>query len=266
MNIINSLLIFSMISLSSGHIITLTESNFVSLRGPVTSTSIAEVINKLIDIDENPINIYINSNGGSVDAGMRLVSYIKSLQELNVTVNCIADTALSMGFVIFQYCDNRYITRYATLMQHQMSAGGIGGKIREINSHLEYLNSIEDILNIQQAVRIGLTLEEFNKKIDNDWWLFSENAIKANVADSIVSMRCKFSNAEEQVKLSTMFGDIIVIYSKCPLVSNPIRIEFPKDFEKNDMEFISGSLHNNRDIYNPRYLDKLIEIVGPNFF
>ena len=86
--------------------ITLTNDNFVSLRGPVSSISISNLINNLISKTADVRYIYLNTNGGSVDAGLKLVNVIQGLEDNNIVVNCIADTAISMGFVIFQFCNN----------------------------------------------------------------------------------------------------------------------------------------------------------------
>jgi len=251
-------------------IITLKDSNFVSIRGPITSGSITTVLTTLIDkvssLEDDDIYIYINSPGGSVDAGMQLVTYIESLKEQNIVVNCIAENAMSMGFLIFQYCDNRYITKYATLMQHQMSLGNIKGKIKEINSYIEYINLMEDKINLDQATRIGLSIDEFNTKINNDWWLYSTNIIENKVADKVVSIKCNFRNYQETITIQSIFGEISVIYSRCPTISAPIKIIFP-DIDKNDENLITASFTNNINIIkSPKYFDRLIEIVQPRFF
>lgn len=274
-------LTFIILSGAEKNIINLKDSNFVSVRGPITSDSISNVLSMLIDkvssLDDSNIYIYINSPGGSVDAGMQLVTYIESLKEQEIVVNCIAENAMSMGFVIFQYCDNRYITQYATLMQHQMSLINIKGKIKEINSYIEYINSMEDKINQYQATRIGLSFDEFNKKINNDWWLYSTNIIEQKVADKIISIKCNFRNYHETINIQSIFGEISVIYSRCPIISSPLKIVFPDnsdnsdntntDIDVDDQKLITASFTHNIDIIkSPRYFDRLIEIIQIGFF
>lgn len=274
LNLLSLIVLFSCIQTiytTKSDIITLKDSNFVSLRGPVTTESITQLISKMLTFDDNTIYIYINSPGGSVDAGMKLVTYIKSLQEQEIVVNCIAENAMSMGFVIFQYCDNRYITKYATLMQHQMSLGNIKGKIKEINSYIGYINSMENTINEDQAKRIGISNDEFNYKINNDWWLYSTEIIDNKVADKIISIKCSFKNYDETLTFNSIFGEITVIYSRCPIISAPIKIVLPTI---NDSEYkididdskIIESVFNNNARYKPQHLDRFIEIVGANFF
>ena len=84
---------------ASKRTINLTNDNFVALRGTVTSQSVAEVISNLIDKNDDVRYIFLSTNGGSVIAGLKLINTIKDLENLGIVVNCIADTAISMGFV-----------------------------------------------------------------------------------------------------------------------------------------------------------------------
>ena len=51
-------------------------------------------------------------------AGSRIVDEIQKYD-----LDCIAHKAYSMGFVILQACNKRYITQYSSVMQHQISYG-----------------------------------------------------------------------------------------------------------------------------------------------
>ncbi len=224
-----------------GKAIELTNDNFVSLRGEVNDLSINNLINNLINLKSDTRYIYINTNGGSVDAGLNLINTIKNLESDNIVVNCIAETAISMGFVIFQGCKGRYVLEHSTLMQHQISLHGMGGEIKNINSYLKFVNNMENKLNKIQAKRIGIELKDFEDKIHDDWWMDSEEAIRNNVADQIVTIKCNFVNVEEEVEIVTMFGKINTVYMKCPQVSGIIKIKennninINKDININDL-------------------------------
>ncbi len=251
-----TLCVFIQLSFANIQTVTLTNDNFVSLRGPVTSTSISNVITDLISKHADTRYIYLNTNGGSVDAGMKLINVIQSLQDNNIIVNCIADSAISMGFVIFQSCTNRYVTRHATLMQHQMSLSNVEGKIRDLNSYVNFVNSMEDEINKNQADRIGLSIEEFNEKIRDDWWLTAKQSISNKVADEIVNIKCVFENSEITVTVMTFFGKLDMVYMKCPQVTSPIKIllndkNLTNDIDENIMDEINSYINiNNLKIKN----------------
>jgi ATP-dependent Clp protease protease subunit len=242
----------------------LTNDNFVSLRGPVTSLSIAKLTSELLDKTAEERYIYLNTNGGSVDAGMHLINVIKDLENNNIKVNCIADTAISMGFVIFQSCSKRYVLSYSTLMQHQMSLGGLKGKLLEINSYMFHINKIEDTVNKMQANRINISQQEFESRINNDWWLTSDESIEFGVADELVSIKCMFPKEKEIVEINTIFGDIFLTYLKCPQISAPVKIETNLSVveEKNKLLDIIDSNFINIHKFNPYIFDRFIDIIG----
>lgn len=227
---LNLLILVSLINLvSTNKLITLDNNNFVSLRGPVTSSSIGKLISELLLLTFDIRYIYLNTNGGSVDAGLELLNAIDNLAAQNIEVSCIADTAISMGFVIFQACNHRYVTKYATLMQHQMSLSGIEGKLYDINSHIEFINQIEVELNTMQANKIRMCPYEFKKRITSNWWLTSNTALKYNVADEIVNIKCSVNIMKEHVIINDSIGDINITYMKCPLISTPVKIDYDKN-------------------------------------
>jgi len=125
-------------------------------------------------------------------------------------------------------------------MQHQMALS-TRGKLYDINSRMSYFNKLETVLNQDQATRLEMPLADFTKQIQNDWWLYAEDIITHKAADKIVSFYCAFENYDEQVIVSTMFGDVQVKYSACPLINYPTNIVYPtKSFtEENKKEFMN---------------------------
>ena len=60
--------------------INLNENNMVNIRGPIDSDSTNKFFQDIMKLDkENELNIFINSPGGSVMEGLRIVSYIEML-------------------------------------------------------------------------------------------------------------------------------------------------------------------------------------------
>jgi ATP-dependent Clp protease protease subunit len=220
-------LLFLTVSTKS-ELIEFKKDNFVSLRETITPDSSSRLLSKLnaIENKHNIIYLYINSPGGNVIAGLEIINYIKSLQNRDKQIICIAHNAMSMAFVIFQYCSQRYILYSSTLMQHQMSLG-VKGKLYDINSRLSYLNSMENNINLHQANRLKLSLDNFTRLIQNDWWLYSEDILSNNAADKMVSIFCSFDSFEETTIVNTLFGDITIKYSGCPSINYPLHVSFP---------------------------------------
>ena len=215
------------------NLIKLTQKNFVVIRGGIDGTNSAKIINQLLSKqrgageENSELYVYISTNGGSVIDGMQIIQTLKSLSENKINVKCIADIALSMGFVIFQYCPVRYVTLSTILMQHQMYLES-HGPINQVNNYLSFINSMETEIDSQQATRLGKTVAEFKALIAHDWWLFGENNIKHKTADMLTNVLCDFDPTLMNVNetLQTWFGDIVLTYSSCPMARAPLHIAF----------------------------------------
>lgn len=232
-------------------LIELKKDNFVSLRETIDQEVSSRLLAKLnaIETKHDTLYLYINSPGGDVMAGFEVINYIKSLQERSKQIICIGHNAMSMAFAIFQYCTQRYILYSSTLMQHQMSLQ-VKGKLYDINSRMNYLNSIEHTINQAQATRLNMTLDTFTQLIQNDWWLYADDIIQHKAADKLVSIYCSFDNYDENVVVQTMFGDVHVKYSACPLINYPTHITYPTvNFsEKNKLDFINTHINFIKNI------------------
>lgn len=218
--------------------INLNENNMVNIRGPIDSDSTNKFFQDIMKLDkENELNIFINSPGGSVMEGLRIVSYIEMLNN-NIRVNCIADFAASMAFIITQSCQNRYALKSSILMQHQMSLMN-RGNLFNLNNYMEMINNMNVDLDKSQAERINMTYDEFKERITNDWWLYGNKAKEMNVVDDIVNVRCsdRLISKTNKIKITTIIGDIEYTFNLCPLVRHPLKIKFHReleDFEKKD--------------------------------
>lgn len=99
-------------------------------------------LNKIVSLDKKsetkePIEIYINSDGGSVYDGFALISYLESLKDEGyeiITINI--GKAFSMAFLISLVGTTRKAYRYARYMYHELS-GGMFGKFHSMEEDLE---------------------------------------------------------------------------------------------------------------------------------
>jgi ATP-dependent Clp protease protease subunit len=174
----------------SQQIITLKKNNFVSFNDTINIENVELWSKQMNKLTSNPFYIYINSPGGSVDAGLQFINNINWYIKQGKTVNCIVKSAYSMAFIILQNCSNRYVMSSSTLMQHQMSLGGLKGPLNNLMNYLEMIQSISNELDIIVSNRLGLSLEDYRNKIKTDWWLTGNSAIIQGVADEIVIVGC----------------------------------------------------------------------------
>lgn len=195
--------------------IKLTNNNFVSLRESVTDKSIGKVISDLSAIttdNNNQIYLFLDTPGGSVVAGNNLIDHLNYLNSTGVKINCIAKTAISMGFVILQQCPgDRLALPSAVLMQHQMSTT-LSGNILNIEKDFIYSKKLYERLIYKQSKRIGMSPDEFKEKTRDDWWLDGETALENNIVDRLVNLGCSKKVVNQKVTINKYS-------SQCPLIN-----------------------------------------------
>ena len=191
-------------------IITLNNTNHVSLVGEVNQISIDKTILAMSNIQGNNFYFYINSPGGIVDEGERLVSSIRYYQELGKNITCIAEKAHSMAFYIFQNCNLRYILPSSKVMQHQISVYHTG-ELANVNNYIELIKKISKRINMFCAKRIGMEYNDFINKVLSDWWLEGDDIIKYGVADEMVLIGCNITYNK-------------LLFKNCPLINSELII------------------------------------------
>ena len=149
-----------------------------------------EVSNKYINISNSlnleeiiPINLHINSYGGSVFAGFSSVDYIIQSKAPITTVidGCAASAATIMSVVGV----HRKINRNAYMLIHQLSSG-MWGKYEELKDDMK--NS--DILmeRIKQIYRdhTKIPTKKLNDVLKRDLWWDAETCLKYGLVDEII--------------------------------------------------------------------------------
>jgi ATP-dependent protease ClpP protease subunit len=205
-----------------------TKGNSYTLSGPVTDESVDAAI---VGVSPSEVKyLVLETPGGSVDAGYRFVSFLKTKPNLI----CVVQSAASMGFVILQACGKRYVLDHSILMQHQASLGLPQTKVKNLLSVLKgILNQLWE-MDMMQAKRMGLTVEQFDALTTDDLWIFSgARAVELNAADKVVTASCspellsKKLRRKETIQVFIFQMDVEVEYSECPLILTKKIIEPP---------------------------------------
>lgn len=195
--------------------VNLTDKNTIILRGPVNHDSVSNVI---LEINKKPnkgdIFLYLNTNGGDVESGLKLVTEIEKYN-----ISCIADKAYSMGFMIFQVCNKRYILPHGRIMQHQISFG-IQDEFGKIKNYVDFVEQMGNTMIRKMAQRINIDQSVFYDKVRDDWWLMGENAVIEHCADQVVNVFCSTSLTNANYTIQDNYNTYI--YSKCPLIEKEI--------------------------------------------
>ncbi len=132
------------------------------------------------------INLYINSPGGSVTAGMAIFDTME-LIECDVATWAMG-LAASMGQVLLTAGapGKRYTLPHARILMHQGSAG-LGGTASDIKIQADQWNLSKQELNAITAARTGKTPEQIERDGDRDRWFTAQEALEYGFVDHIVS-------------------------------------------------------------------------------
>lgn len=203
--------------------IKLTSKNHVLLRGEVTDDSVAEISARLLNLsakipETEIIYLVIDSGGGSVFAGIDLLNVMNIIPQKIYTISIFA---FSMAYSISQRGEKRYITPRGIMGQHR-AKGGFSGQfaVGEVEQRLKIMTEVIIDLETYEAKRMDISLEEFQKLIKDEMYVYDLNAVEKKVADEKANISCSKQLLQErmEVKQCSFFGCITSEFSKCPLV------------------------------------------------
>ena len=132
--------------------------------------------------NREPIELYINSFGGSVYDALSLVDIIIHSPTPIHTV--CTGYAMSAAFLVFISGSKRFLSPHATLMYHQISQN-INGKLGHIETSLAESKRLEQVIDhiITEKTKIPLTMLEEHKKNQTDWYISLEEALELGCVD-----------------------------------------------------------------------------------
>lgn len=131
------------------------------------------------------INLYINSPGGSVTAGLAIYDTMQFLRPPVVTY-CLGQAA-SMGAVLLAAGSKgrRYALPNSRIMIHQ-PLGGVSGQASDISIQAREILRMKDRLNELLASHTGRTMEEIVRDTDRDNFMSATEAKAYGIVDDVV--------------------------------------------------------------------------------
>ena len=150
------------------------------------------IIAQLLFLDredpERDINLYINSPGGSVTAGLGILDTMNYIKP-DVATICMGQ-ASSMGAVLLSggKKGKRSALPNSRLMVHQPWAG-MQGTASDIQIHAQELLAMKERLNKILAVQTGKTIKKITDDTDRDFFMTAEEAKKYGLIDRVLNKR-----------------------------------------------------------------------------
>ncbi len=166
--------------------------NIIFLGTPIDDNIANVIIAQLLFLSgedpEKDIQLYINSPGGSITAGMAIydtMQYIKN----DVQTLCIGQAASMGAFLLMAgKKGKRFALPNARILIHQplIMGGGISGQATEIDIHAREILRLREIMNKKTAEHTGQSLEQIERDTDRDFIMTAPQAKEYGLIDDII--------------------------------------------------------------------------------
>ena len=156
---------------------------------PINDTVASLVTAQLLFLEsQNPdkdINIYVNSPGGSVTAGLAIYDTMQFVKP-EIATTCVGQAA-SMGAVLLAAGTpgKRFALPNSRVMIHQ-PLGGYQGQASDIEIQAREMMRIKERLNEILSRHTGKSLDEVRQDTDRDKFLSAEEAVQYNLVDKVI--------------------------------------------------------------------------------
>ncbi|MCI9303115.1 ATP-dependent Clp protease proteolytic subunit [Clostridium sp.] len=140
----------------------------------------------LEEISNEPIKIFLNSQGGHVEAGDTIHDMIKFVKPRVIMIG--TGWVASAGITIYLAADkeNRYSLPNTRYMIHQ-PLGGFNGQATDIGIEAKEILRVRKRINTIISEATGQPIEKVNKDTDRNYWLNSNEALEYGIVNKIIS-------------------------------------------------------------------------------
>ncbi len=169
----------------------LLKDRIIILSGDIDDNLANSIVAQLLYLDSinnDTINLYINSPGGSITSGMAIydtMNFIKS----DVSTICIGMAASMAAFLLSSgKKGKRFCLPNSEVMIHQ-PLGGAQGQATEIKIAAERILKLKDKLNTILAKNTGKSLKQIERDTERDNFMDSNEAFEYGIVDKILKQR-----------------------------------------------------------------------------
>jgi len=170
----------------------LLKDNIIFLGTPIDDQIANLIVAQLLFLEaedpEKDINIYINSPGGSVTAGLAIYDTMQFIRP-DVTTICVGMCA-SMGALLLTAGakGKRFALPNSRILIHQPS-GGMQGQATDVRIHAEELIRIRELTSEILAKHTGQTLKQIELDVERDRYLSAIQAKEYGLIDEVIAHR-----------------------------------------------------------------------------
>ncbi len=138
---------------------------------------------------EKDIQVYINSPGGSITAGMAIYDTMQWVRP-NVVTTCVGQAASIAALLLAAGAPKkRFALPNSRVLIHQPWMSGLSGQATDIDIHAKEILRMRTVLNELLARHSGQPLERVTKDVERDFIMSAEQAKEYGIVDEIVVKR-----------------------------------------------------------------------------
>jgi ATP-dependent Clp protease protease subunit len=170
----------------------LLKERIIFLVGPINDMAANSIIAQLLFLTskdtKKDIQMYINSPGGSVTAGMAVYDTMQYVKP-DISTVCVG-LAASMAATILAAGakGKRFALPKSEIMLHQ-PAGGVTGAAAEIEITAKQILKIKESLNKILAKHTGQLLDKISKDTDRDFYLTAQESKDYGIIDEVIKVK-----------------------------------------------------------------------------
>jgi ATP-dependent Clp protease protease subunit len=154
----------------------------------MANTVIAQMLFLESEDPDKDINLYINSPGGSVTAGLAIYDTMQYIRPDIATI-CMGQ-ATSMGALLLAAGSKgkRYALPHARVMIHQ-PLGGVQGQATDIDIQAKEIMKIKELIHKILVKHTGQSMEKIRQDTERDYFMDAEEALRYGIVDRIITER-----------------------------------------------------------------------------
>ena len=159
----------------------------------VANLVVAQLLYLESDDPEKDINLYINSPGGAVTAGLAIYDTMKYIKP-NISTVCVGQAA-SMGAVLLAAgtAGKRFALPHARIMLHQ-PIGGMAGRASDMEIQAREILKVKETLTEILALHTGQSLERIKEDSDRDFFLSAIESKEYGLVDHVIERHADAKN------------------------------------------------------------------------
>ena len=154
----------------------------------MANTIIAQMLFLESEDPDKDINVYINSPGGSVTAGLAIYDTMQYIRPSIATICMGQATSMAALLLAAGEKGKRYALPHSRIMIHQ-PLGGAQGQATDIDIQAREILKIKELIHRILAKHTGQVMENIRRDTERDFFMDAEEALKYGIIDRVISER-----------------------------------------------------------------------------